>query len=118
MSWPHRGGVGQASNTSYLRHASQAGTPYAFDDTRSASPRELFVASADADAARVLALTFTRAAAAELRERLAALGVREQLAAGTFHAVAYAQLRQRWADRAERAPVRVNSPAWTRVTSR
>ncbi|MDP9388250.1 MAG: ATP-dependent helicase, partial [Actinomycetota bacterium] len=58
-----------------------------------------------ADGARVLALTFTRKAAGELRARLAALGVRQPLAAGTFHAVAYAQLRRRWADRGEPPPV-------------
>ena len=57
------------------------------------------VAQGDADARRVLALTFTRKAAGELRNRLSQLGVRDQVAAGTFHALAYAQLRQRWADR-------------------
>jgi DNA helicase-2/ATP-dependent DNA helicase PcrA len=63
------------------------------------------VATGQADAARVLTLTFTRKAAGELRSRLGSLGVREPIAAGTFHAVAYAQLRRRWADRGERAPV-------------
>ena len=57
-----------------------------------------------ADAPHVLALTFTRKAAGELRQRLAAVGVREQVVAGTFHSVAYAQLRRRWADRGEAAP--------------
>ncbi len=57
-----------------------------------------------ADAPHVLALTFTRKAAGELRSRLWHLGVRDSVIAGTFHAVAYAQLRQRWADRGERAP--------------
>jgi DNA helicase-2/ATP-dependent DNA helicase PcrA len=57
-----------------------------------------------ADSRHVLALTFTRKAAGELSGRLAALGVRDQLAAGTFHAIAYAQLRRRWADRGERPP--------------
>lgn len=58
-----------------------------------------------ADAAHVLALTFTRKAAGELRRRLAELGVRDQVAAGTFHSVAYAQLRQLWSDRGVAAPV-------------
>ncbi|MDP8938071.1 MAG: ATP-dependent DNA helicase UvrD2 [Actinomycetota bacterium] len=52
----------------------------------------------------VLALTFTRRAAAELSSRLGALGIRDQVAAGTFHSMASAQLRRLWADRGERAP--------------
>jgi DNA helicase-2/ATP-dependent DNA helicase PcrA len=62
------------------------------------------IANGSADARHVLALTFTRKAAGELSGRLAALGVRDQVAAGTFHAIAYAQLRRRWADRGERPP--------------
>jgi len=57
-----------------------------------------------ADPRHVLALTFTRRAAGELGARLAQLGVRDQVAAGTFHSLAYAQLRRRWAERGERAP--------------
>ena len=57
-----------------------------------------------ADAGHVMAVTFTRHAAGELRSRLRALGVRDQVAAGTFHGLAYAQLRRRWADRGERPP--------------
>jgi DNA helicase-2/ATP-dependent DNA helicase PcrA len=62
------------------------------------------LADGSADGRHVLALTFTRKAAGELRSRLGSLGVHEQVAAGTFHAIAYAQLRQRWADRDITAP--------------
>ena len=62
------------------------------------------VACDSADPRHVLALTFTRKAAGELAARLHDLGVRDQVAAGTFHAIAYAQLRRRWADLGERPP--------------
>jgi len=51
------------------------------------------------DSRRVLALTFTRKAAAELNHRLRNLGLRDQVATGTFHAVAYAQLRNFWREK-------------------
>jgi DNA helicase-2/ATP-dependent DNA helicase PcrA len=56
-------------------------------------------AADDVDPRHVLALTFTRKAAGELNARLRALGLRDSVAAGTFHSIAYAQLRSRWADR-------------------
>lgn len=56
------------------------------------------------DPARVLAVTFTRKAATELRERLARLGLREGVTSGTFHSIAYTQLRQRWEERGVRPP--------------
>ena len=62
------------------------------------------VAEGSAEAGHVLALTFTRRAADELSSRLAVLGVREHVASGTFHALAYAQLRRRWADGGQRPP--------------
>src|SRR5438309_5337367 len=62
------------------------------------------IASGSAEADHVLALTFTRKAAGELTSRLRSLGVPGRPTAGTFHAVAYAQLRRRWADRDEREP--------------
>ena len=57
-----------------------------------------------ADARHVLALTFTRKAASELDSRLRAFGLRDLPAAGTFHAVAYAQLRTRWSSGGTAAP--------------
>ncbi|MFV2039113.1 MAG: ATP-dependent helicase [Acidimicrobiales bacterium] len=56
------------------------------------------------DPQHALALTFTRKAAGELRHRLRQLGLRDSVAAGTFHAQAYAQLRSRWADNNVRPP--------------
>lgn len=56
------------------------------------------------DARRVLALTFTRKAAGELNHRLRQLGLRQSAAAGTFHAIALSQLRQRWEERSETPP--------------
>ena len=55
------------------------------------------IATGAADPRHVLALTFTRRAAGELRRRLRSLGVGAEVTAATFHAAAWAQLR-RWAD--------------------
>lgn len=62
------------------------------------------IATGAADPNHLVAVTFTRKAADELRQRLRALGIRDGVAAGTFHSLAYAQLRRYWADRGERAP--------------
>ncbi len=51
-----------------------------------------------------LALTFTRKAANELTERLWKLGLRDAVTAGTFHAVALGQLRDRRAERGQAEP--------------
>ena len=55
-------------------------------------------ATGTADPAHTLVITFTRKAAGELGERLAGLGLRDAVAAGTFHSVAAAQLRRWWAE--------------------
>ena len=70
------------------------------------------LATGTADPGHVLALTFTRKAAGELGHRLAALGLRDRVATGTFHAVAIAVLRQYWADcgRRPRRPARAQGP--------
>lgn len=47
----------------------------------------------DADPRHVLAVTFTRKAAGELSRRLRRLGLRDRPTIGTFHALAFAQLR-------------------------
>ena len=57
-----------------------------------------------ADAGHTLALTVTRKAAGELQHRLAGLGLRAGVAAGTFHSHAAAQLQRWWADRRTAAP--------------
>ncbi|MDQ1383807.1 MAG: ATP-dependent helicase UvrD/PcrA [Actinomycetota bacterium] len=54
----------------------------------------------------VLAVTFTRKAAGELVSRIGRLGVDRRITAGTFHAIALAQLRRHAAER-NREPPRV-----------
>ncbi len=56
------------------------------------------VATGGAEAGNILAITFTREAASEMRRRLKSLGVGSAPTVGTFHAVALALLRQRLAD--------------------
>ncbi len=56
-------------------------------------------------AGHVLALTFTRKAAEEMRARLGSLGLRGRMTAGTFHAVALSELRRLAAERRQAQPV-------------
>jgi DNA helicase-2/ATP-dependent DNA helicase PcrA len=67
------------------------------------------VAEGTALAPRVLALTFTRKAARELRDRVAALGGDPGVTSGTFHALALAELRRLRAERGEAPPVLLES---------
>ncbi|MGH9057454.1 MAG: ATP-dependent DNA helicase UvrD2 [Acidimicrobiales bacterium] len=64
-----------------------------------------------ADASHTLALTFTRKAAGELQSRLHQLGLREQVAAGTFHSLAASQLHRWWADRRQTPPALLDRKA-------
>ena len=64
-----------------------------------------------ASARYVLALTFTRKAASELRGRLSSLGLAEPATAGTFHAIALAELRRLATERGRPAPVVIASRA-------
>lgn len=62
------------------------------------------IATETGAAQHTLVVTFTRKAASELRERLAAMEGTDAVASGTFHSVAWAQLRARWSDRGIRPP--------------
>lgn len=64
-----------------------------------------------ATARYVLALTFTRKAASEMRARLANLGLPEPANVGTFHAMALSELRRLAAERGRPVPVVVASKA-------
>jgi len=69
------------------------------------------VLDGSAQAQHALVLTFTRKAAAELSSRLRSLGVEDDVTTGTFHAVAFAELRRRWLDQGRSAPVIAPNPA-------
>jgi DNA helicase-2/ATP-dependent DNA helicase PcrA len=62
------------------------------------------VASGEIEPSHVLCVTFTRKAAGELRHRLRHAGIRDRIEAGTFHAVALRQLRDRWSAQGRTAP--------------
>lgn len=73
--------------------------------TRVLTRRIAYRCATGRDAPRhTLAVTFTRKAAGELRTRLSGLGLREGVAAGTFHSHAAAQLQRWWTDRRQTPP--------------
>jgi DNA helicase II / ATP-dependent DNA helicase PcrA len=67
------------------------------------------IAEGSAAPQHTLAITFTRKAAGELTKRLTSLGVRDRVATGTFHSVAYNQLRQYWTEKGVAAPTLTQS---------
>ncbi len=62
------------------------------------------IATEEIEPQHVLCVTFTRKAADELRTRLRAIGLHDHIEAGTFHGVAWRQLRDRWAASGRSAP--------------
>jgi ATP-dependent DNA helicase UvrD/PcrA len=62
------------------------------------------IATGEIEPAHVLCVTFTRKAAGELTSRLRRIGVRDRIEAGTFHAVAWRQLRDRWSAQGRAEP--------------
>ncbi len=62
------------------------------------------IASEQIEPQHVLCVTFTRKAADELRNRLRSAGLHDHIEAGTFHGVAWRQLRDRWAASGRPAP--------------
>ena len=62
------------------------------------------IATGDCEARFSVAVTFTQRAAAELRARLADLGIRDRVAVGTFHGLAARQLRRHATDDGRQAP--------------
>jgi DNA helicase II / ATP-dependent DNA helicase PcrA len=69
------------------------------------------VLDGSARAEHTLVVTFTRKASRQLRARLGRLGVPGAISTGTFHAMAFAQLRRHWADRELRPAVVIDDPA-------
>lgn len=67
--------------------------------TRTVTRRIAYACASGAwDPARTLAVTFSVKAAAEMRSRLASLGVGDAVTAATFHSAALHQLRRVWPD--------------------
>lgn len=68
------------------------------------------IADGTAEAHHSLVLTFTRKAADELRERSGRWDAGAAVTTGTFHSVAFAQLRRRWLEQGRAVPTIVAHP--------
>ncbi len=93
------------ADTAILRIIAGAGSGKTRVLTRRIGRRVL---QGEIDPRRALAITFTRKSAAELRSRLGQMGLRGGVNAGTFHSVAFTQLRLRWQERGVQPPTLID----------
>ncbi len=105
-------GLDEAQHAAVTCEATAVGViaPPGSGKTRVLTRRAAWRVSMGDDPRRMLVVTFTRRAAAEVASRLRALGV-QGATVGTMHAVALAQLHRRAEDRGRRPPRVLGSPS-------